>query len=240
MTNKQHIKLIKGANGCLLDNLVLFPGVMITQITKPTEEFKKLSDLMNIDTDRPDYEQHGEFNSRITYMSFKEEVNDSKTYNEKMVNEHYHLSVYNDHHITFLLAGISLEASLEIIAHNEATVARLTSSKTKAQSNPLFVSDGSPKQMKYYNEMSNSRAKNTTGDLENDNMMFPASKAISMTVTMSLKNWHKTLIGRLSDKGVEEEVIRVMILIRNQLFEKYPLIIKGQREYFNMNNGNKY
>jgi hypothetical protein len=36
------------------------------------------------------------------------------------------------------LAGISLETSLELIAHSEARVARLTSSKTSAMSHPLF------------------------------------------------------------------------------------------------------
>lgn len=39
---------------------------------------------------------------------------------------------------TFLLAGISIETSLELVAHKEARVARLTSSKTKAMDLPLF------------------------------------------------------------------------------------------------------
>ena len=41
-------------------------------------------------------------------------------------------------------AGIALETSLELIAHHEASIARLTSSKTKAMSNPLFRVQGSP------------------------------------------------------------------------------------------------
>ncbi len=43
---------------------------------------------------------------------------------------------------TFLLAGLSLETSLEFIAHSEARVARLTSSKTAAMSSPLFRLQG--------------------------------------------------------------------------------------------------
>lgn len=44
---------------------------------------------------------------------------------------------------TFLICGISVETSLELVAHKEARVARLTSSKTKASSNLTFRVQGS-------------------------------------------------------------------------------------------------
>lgn len=235
-----HLKLILASGGLVeKDIFITKPGIVITQISKPTEEFKNISDIMNIDSSRSDYERHGEFNSRITYMSFKDDKQNSSEYNRKMVEEFQHLSVYNDHHITFLLAGISVEASKEIVAHNEASVARLTSSKTKVQSNPLFVVNDK-KQIDYLTEIIEIRKKYLTGDIENDNMMFPCNKAISLTVTMSLKNWHKTLIGRLSNNGVEKEVLNIMTYICNILNEEYPLVIKTPEFYYNINNGEKY
>lgn len=240
MLNK-HAQLIISAGG-KLDNdfkeFVIKPGICITQISKPTEEFMNISKLMNLDDSRPEYEQHAELNSRITYMSFNDKKN-SKEFNEKMVKKLQHLSVYNDHHVTFLLAGISLEACLELTAHNEATIARLTSSKTKAQSDPLFAVN-SMNEMRYIDEVCNLRKQHLTGDLEQDNSLFPSRKAISMTMTMSLKNWHKTLIGRLSHNGVEKEVIKIMTEICNLLNERYPLVIDKAEEYFKLSNGAKY
>jgi hypothetical protein len=43
---------------------------------------------------------------------------------------------------TFLISGVAIETSLELVAHKEARVARLTSSKTAAMSYPLFRLQG--------------------------------------------------------------------------------------------------
>ena len=135
---QKHKKLIEAAGGELDYNLVIKTGVMITKKSRITPAAKTLFDTMNIDTERPEYEQHAEFNSRITYLSFKDKKGDSSAFNERMIKEYEHRSVYNDEYVTFLIAGCALETELEFIAHNEATVARLTSSKTKAQDWPLF------------------------------------------------------------------------------------------------------
>lgn len=47
-------------------------------------------------------------------------------------------SIHPDNILTWVIAGCSIEASLELIAHKEAIVARLTSSKTKAMDKPLY------------------------------------------------------------------------------------------------------
>ena len=240
---KNHEKLIIAAGGKVISNrFIESAGIMITQTSKTTQDFLELSEKMNLDDERPEYEVHGELNSRITYMSFHSEKKSSKEFNHKMVNEFKHLSIYNDHHISILLAGISVETSQEIVAHNEATVSRLTSSKTLAQSNPLFVLNKSDinNQMKYINEIIDIRKKYIIDDKESDNMMFPCSKAVSIIATMSLKDWHKTLIGRLSKNGVEQELQDIMIKVCNLLNEKYPLVIKTADEYYSMNNGAKY
>lgn len=234
-----HSKLIINSGGEITDIFVIKPGIMITQKTTPTVDFEELSMCMNIDQSRPEYERHAEFNSRITYMSFKDENSSSEDYNKKMVEVHNHLSVYGDQYVSILMSGISIEASLEIISHNEASVSRLTSSKTIAQSNPLFVVN-SAKQFEYIKKTIELRKDFLVNNLEEDNMLFPCNKATSIIATMSVKNWHKTLIGRLSSVGVEQEVQEIMKRVCVLLKENYPLVIKSVDEYYLMNNGEKY
>lgn len=52
------------------------------------------------------------------------------------------LAPHPDWIVTFLIAGVSVESSMELIAHGEARVARLTTSKTSAMSCPLFRLQG--------------------------------------------------------------------------------------------------
>ena len=40
--------------------------------------------------------------------------------------------------VILMLAGLSVEASLEMIAYHEAEVARVTTSNTKSMNNPLY------------------------------------------------------------------------------------------------------
>ena len=195
---------------------------------------------MNIDTERPEYEQHAEFNSRITYLSFKDKKGDSSLFNERMINEYEHRSVYNDEYVTFLIAGCALETELEFVAHNEATVARLTSSKTKAQDQPLFkllktknyhnFRDtqeqiiANVEQEKKHFEYDDIRANPSTNEVFN--VLNLANKVVSFTITMSIKNWHKTLIGRLSHQGVESDMLEIVEEIAKQLKAHYPVFFK--------------
>lgn len=237
----KHVELIQLAHGVVEDIFVLKPGIMITQVSSPTPEFNKLAEAISLDNNRPFYEQHAELNARITYMSFKNDKS-SEGYNRDMVDTYKHLSVYNDCSVTILLAGISLEATLEITAHNEASIARLTSSKTKAQSEPLFVIEPNCDiiQKEYIKKILEIKKNYCVNDLEIDNRLYPSNKAISLTVTMSLKNWHKTLIGRLSRSGVEREMLIICENICSLLHERFPLVIKTKENYYAMNNGEKY
>lgn len=244
MTNLNHIKLIEAAGGTVSEDLfVEKAGVIITKVSSITEEAKSLFDIMNIDTSNTDTEQHAEFNSRITYMSFKEEKSDSRQFNKDMVEKHQHLSVYNDEYVTFLIAGVGVETSLEFIAHNEAKIARLTSSKTKSQDHPLYKVN--QKNMDSQKELIKEQIslKEKYRDIIEDREIFNintfGSKAVSFTITMSLKDWHKTLIGRLSNNGVELEMLEIMEVIAKMLKERYPLI-NTVEEYYSMGNGEKY
>jgi adenylate kinase len=61
---------------------------------------------------------------------------------QQLLNHQHEGRVYLDdgnlNHASFVLAGISLETSLEFIAHHEASIARLTSSKTAAMNAPFY------------------------------------------------------------------------------------------------------
>ena len=57
---------------------------------------------------------------------------------------------------------------------------------------------------------------------------------------MSIKDWHKVLIGRLSHHGVESEMIEVLSDIVDILNKEYPNFFNTKKEYFEMGNSKKY
>ncbi|WP_103071795.1 hypothetical protein [Aquimarina sediminis] len=247
----KHKIIIEAANGIVEDIFVLKTGVLLTKRSKITPEAKVLFDTLNIDTDRPEYEQHAEFNSRITYLSFKDKKGDSKVFNERMIHEYQHRSVYNDEYVTFLIAGCAIETELEFLAHNEATVARLTSSRTNAQNTPLFkiINRGNNQELvekqkeickTYVKEKKLFETSGKQFDNEVSNILAPGNKAVSFTITMSVKDWHKTLIGRLSHEGVETDMLLVLEDIATQLKSNYPVFFNTVDQYYKMGNGLKY
>lgn len=232
---EKHKLLIESAGGVVDGVFVLKTGVMLTKKSQVTSEALELMNKLNIDDERPAFEQHAEFNSRITYLSFKDKKTSSENFNDMMINELEHRSVYNDEYVTFLIAGCSIETLSEFIAHGEAKISRLTGSKTKAQNNPLFkintkglsnefiefqkklVLDYQDFKKIYEDEAVLSNDKHN----EIFNLMTLGNKVSSFTITMSLKDWHKTFIGRLSSHGVELEVIDIMESIAKKLKHEY-------------------
>lgn len=132
-------KLVTEAGGIIKDEIfVVKPGVQILETSQPTAQATNLYKQMNLNLDP--YLQAAEFKGRITYLSFKKDSSDaqSKQFHELMIKKLKHLSVYAGTDVTFLIAGCSVETSLELIAHHEARVARLTSSKTNAMTDTLY------------------------------------------------------------------------------------------------------
>jgi thymidylate synthase ThyX len=247
-------QLISQADGTIEEELfVTKPGIVLLSATENSVAGKQINEDFFIDSSRPEYEQRAEFKSRITYLAFRDEAKKSASYNEKMAKEYQHLSVHGSTHIEFLIAGIALETSLELIAHNEATVGRLTSSNTKAMDDTLYRIQGNKKQRvwqksfikdfltlrnKYYEEtlpVDFSRS-----DREFWNMANIGMKCTALTYSMSLKNFHKLFIGRLSPHGNEEEIQEVCKILCEQLHQEYPLVIQKAEDYYDMNNGEKY
>lgn len=249
---KIHKKLIESANGIVNDIFVEKVGVVLTKKSMLTEEAQLIFDKMNIDEEESLASQHAEFNSRLTYLSFNEKKSSSKEYNKKMIHDFGHRSIYNDELATFLIAGCSIETLMEFIAHNEATVARLTSSKTKAQDDCLYrlqkngfseefieLQKSMIKKIIFERSLVD-RVKFSSNENEVFNIMNLGNKAVSFTITMSIKDWHKTLIGRLSNSGVELEMLEILNSITDILFSEYPYFFNTKEEYFKMGNNKKY
>jgi len=252
---KRHTQVILGAGGVVTDNLYVSKvGVMLTKKSSITPDAQKLFDRMNIDTEMSESQQHAEFNSRLTYLSFKEDPRSSANYHNMMIKELGHRSIYNDEIVTFLIAGCSIETMLEFMAHNEATIARLTSSKTKAQDHNLYRLrvDGQAEafvktqksMIQMVEKMREEKRKtiNENDPVESEvfNILSLGCKAVSFTITMSIKDWHKTLIGRLSSHGVESEMIEILNDVTDILNIEYPDFFNTKEEYYAMGNETKY
>lgn len=246
-----HQTLIEQAGGTVEDIFVLQTGILMTKRSQITPAAAALFEQLNLDTNRAGYEQHAEFNSRITYLSFKQQQESAADYHEKMIHQYGHRGIYNDEQVTFLIAGCAVETALELTAHNEASIARLTSSKTKAQNSPLFKLLGKDpvfhKQQKaliysYLEQKSKlqSSAQKTAPENEFWNVLHFGNKAVSLTITMSIKDWHKTLIGRLSKTGVESDLLEIMETVAQQLKTIYPLFFYSVEEYYQLGNQDKY
>lgn len=146
--------------------------------------------------------------------------------------------------VSILLAGISVETSLEFIAHHETKVARLTSSKTKAMCLPCFeINNYDQKMMTLIGRSLKSRSDFSVDlvNFENINLTLPGSKSTFASFTATLMDWHSILIGRLGNPpGNEAAVIKVASKICQLLHEKYPQFIKPLDYYLASKNFVKY
>ncbi len=246
--------LIESTGGVIEDDLfVVKPGCVIIARTELTTATRNIFDHLNIDTQRPEYEQLAEFNGRLTYLSFPDQQQTAVGFNDTMTRKLKHLSVYGTTSITFLIAGITVETSMELIAHSEAKVGRVTTSKTKAMNCPLYRIQGSLEergaQKEYIRrslglrdefEASHNPRQNWGGGDELFNILNIGNKVTALTYTMNLKDFHKLFIGRLPEAGNEREVREICGTMCEQLQVLYPLVIRTPEEYQGMDNGQKY
>lgn len=61
--------------------------------------------------------------------------------------------------------------------------------------------------------------------------MYPSNKSTALSIGMNIKDWHKTIQGRFSPIGVEDEVFQIFNEIRNKLNVYYKDIIKEEEFY---------
>ncbi|CAF1249383.1 unnamed protein product [Rotaria magnacalcarata] len=154
--------------------------------------------------------------------------------------------------VTFLLSGISIETSLEFVAHREAKVARLTSSKTNAMNLPLFRVQGTDtfKQRLFLANLITERMqfelisqpRSTWRENGNElfNMTSPGCKVTAICYTMTLEDFHQLFIGRMSPSGNEQEVIDVAQRMSTLLHARYPSFIHEPKYYTTCGNASKY
>ena len=239
--------LITKSGGIVEDDLfVIKPGVMITEVTQNTEEAKELYEAMHCNHG-DDYLQSAEFKGRITYLSFKDQPitqEESLNFHDRMINEAKHLSIYAGTHVTFLIAGCTVETCLELCAHKEATIARLTSSKTMAMCENFYRVQGESKeiQKKMIRDFLKLREENkqfwdkkgVNNEMLNTeffNMLNLGCKCNALTFTISIKDLHKLLIGRMTSFGNETEVQEICSLMCELAHQRYPLIIREPAFY---------
>lgn len=256
MSKKKLIGLINKAGGKVIDDLfVVKPGVQLLEVSKSTPFAKDLYESLNFDNSE-DYLQSAEFKGRVTYLSFKNQKGFSNDFHQKMIKDLKHLSIYSGFDVTFLIAGCSIETSLEFIAHHESRVARLTSSKTKAMNDTLFrvQSPGQELQMNFIKEFLQLREKYSKYisedpketnllNTEEFNMLNLCKKATALTYSMNIKDIHKMFIGRLTE-GNESEVQEICIEMCRQLNQEYPEFFDKPEKYIENgkrkdNNGEK-
>lgn len=225
-------QLVTAGGGETTGRFVKKPGVLVLATHSGlTREAKMLFQALNLDMRQSDDMLLGEFGARLTYLSFPSGPYDAQAYHRKLIEELGHLSSYSMPLPAVLIAGCSLEAGQEFVAHHEAQIARMTSSATKAQDAPFFALQGSEaEQSTMMNALQQILALSLpdTGVLSREarNMLNPACKATAMVVGMSIKDWRKVLKGRQSPVGVEAEVVDLAICAQNALAQAYPAVIQ--------------
>lgn len=239
-------RLVSAAGGVVDGQYVLSPGCIVLARTTVAPESAALLSALNIGASS-DYAKLAELSSRITYLAFKDapDAAASDQYLHRMATEAQHLSVFAATHVTFLIAGIAAETSMELCAHREARIARLTTSKTKAMDVPLFRLQGDAAAQATQRaaiEAAVTASRAARGDLERElaNMLNPGNKATALTFTMNLKDYHSLFIGRLPEGGNEREVREICGRMCALLHAAYPLVIRAPEAYAGMNNGAKY
>lgn len=239
-------RLVRETGGAIeQERFVTRPGCMLIARTAATPAGRALMQGLNIG-ESADYADLAELGSRLTYLSFADapDAERSRAYLTKVAVEAQHLSIFGASHATFLVAGIAVETSLELVAHREARVARLTTSNTKAMDAPLFRLQGSAEaQARQRRDILAALAAfgpRADGERELANMQHPGSKATALTFTMCLKDFHTLFIGRLPARGNELEVREICARMCEILHTEYPLVIREPASYAGLDNGAKY
>lgn len=236
----EHMTKLLSATGAIImdDMFITSPGIMVMKEPVLTEEMGELMRELKI-SEGADHIKSSEFNSKLTYLSFKKSDDPGK-YVEKITGGYGHYSVCGDWHVSLLIAGISDEILKELVAHHEGHFSRLTSSNTKVQEKTYYVlyPDHHDEQIRYIREFlelrERHRASFASGELWNS-LNLPC-KAAYCVMTMSLKDYHKFLIGRMSHDGNETEVRQIATVICDILHKKFPEIIREPSFYRGQSN----
>lgn len=220
LTTSENLILLTGGNVINHRYVTQFGVMMISK----TQDFipDEIAQAFNLST-----EQKGmELNAKLTYLNFKAT---SADYVENIFRVRGEKSIANNIHIGFIIAGIKEETVLEFTS-STANISRQTTSKTRSAIDMLYVIQDES-DIPYIEEFLNLRetwksrfsltppAENYT--LERANEFNLCTKAMSITMSMSLQDWSNYL-SRKINTGYEYEFEKVCIEIQRQLCELYP------------------
>lgn len=188
---------------------------------------QEVLDLFNVDDNLDSPYKILELNSKITYLNTCKQ---SPNYIEHIYNDLGHISISNNLHVGFIIAGVSGETLLEFTS-SIANISRLTTSRTLSMEDTLYtIYDDIDK--KYINQFisirneylkerkNNILNKRTKNDIEIANKFNLFTKAMSFTISMSLDNWKWYLDSKISN-DYEIEFKNVCIEIKNILKKTY-------------------
>lgn len=211
-------------------------------VDRPGVKIFSSSKLHDTDTIPPhysmtadDFNALGEFKSRLCYLSYPrgdisddERLKKTHEFNRKMIEEYGHTSVWNAFYVEFMIVGVSIETMIELLAHTESKVSRLTSSKTKAQNDTYYRLQGTTDEreiqasfIRQFLELKKSHAWESTRT-EFKNMANLGTKCGALMYSMSIKDFRKMIAGRQGETGNETEIREIVSLMLIQLKNEYP------------------
>jgi len=210
------------------------PGVLVVNATAPTTEGIALLDQIGLDADLSPGARVAAFDARITYLHFPaQEARTGAEYLAEVVDVRGHTSVCARGFASVLFAGISLEASLELVANRAGKNARLTSSHTRAMDDTLYRLVGSAAEqaeqrraIEAFLEWRAGLDAERLGGRYPRNMLNLGSRATLLHMGMSIEDWRGILQSRLKKEGNESEVREAYALACALLHDRFPHVIR--------------
>jgi hypothetical protein len=207
-------EIIHLGGGNVEGRVVTEPGVILLSETKTTSLGGEVLDIMN--TNRGDYEL-AELNARLNYFLTSDK---DESYIKDIIFNKKHMSVLGNVHLSFLIAGVSVDTLVEFTS-SKAQMSRISTSTPKFMDETLY--SGTVDDVEFINKFLDLREeyKSKGGDTETINMFNLESKSTIFTVDFSLGNWFSYLTK--IESYPEKEFVRVLKRIKNIIDEKYGI-----------------
>lgn len=233
-------QIIMAGNGVVEDDLfVLKPGVLLMNVTETTSEAAALLDRLGLDADLRGNARVAAFDARLTYANFPDDdARSGEAYLRSVVEGRGHTSVAARAYASILFAGISMEDSIEFVAGRNGRSARLTSSDTKAQDDPLYCVRGSHweriAQKAFVSRVTRLRSASSAesfGGRYVRNMLNLGNRATLLHMGMCMEDWHGIFRGRLPAQGNEPAVRDAFARACELLHPRFPYLIRTPADY---------
>lgn len=205
-------ELVLLGGGNVNGRVVTDVGVILLSETKTTDIGSQVLDIMN--TNKGKFEL-AELNARLNYFLTSEK---DESFIEDIIFNKKHMSVLGNVHLSFLVAGASVDTLLEFTS-SRAQMSRISTSVPKFMSDTLY--SGTEEDVEYINRFLELREeyKANGGDTETINKFNLESKCTIFTVDFSLGDWFYYLTK--IESYPEKEFVEVLKKIKVIIDEKY-------------------